>query len=641
MAEKYATHNVYLESADFYVLIIEFPEEDINDKLAVLASEKGLIYRPFYEDFIIGHCMANTGPFFYHVRRRPELLTKFSDIRREALELVYKYSPGFRPENLVINQNNVIKTKSSVRKDEKVRPLVSNELWDQEPPLSSFGPAFVTGAPAKDKDDNPFLEEEPGTPSADNPFTSGGDEDVGVPYELVGHRWDAVGISVNVRKYEDSEPTLIALLGGTPFESARGYHLLIVQRCIEDFADVFQVLDEIGISKKIAPATIVEDLYNIAISFNPFLKLEEVDLKTIRKKYKEQQREKMRNNKRTAAAGSEDRVVSTGHTKRFADVPKEKLLKLQELLQEKVVGQKEALAVVAEAIQRAAVGLKREHEPVGVFLFTGSTGVGKTETAKALAECLDAKLVRIDCQEYQQPHEPAKLVGSPPGYIGYEDGGHLTKEVGANPFSVILFDEIEKAHSNFHERVLQIIDDGVLTDNKGKKISFSQTIIIMTSNIGVKEVEDIGRAVGFGDSFQETDEKSGKAREEALKRKFKPEFLNRIDEVVNFRRLEKNDYLSILDILLKEVNGQIKSSKAITLTTTAAAKDFLLDKGIDKKFGARPLRRAIKRYLNTPLAQLLLADTLESNTKINVSVSPDKESLTFKAAAKSKKSKDT
>ncbi len=157
MADRYTTHNVFLESADFNILVIEFPEEDVNDKLSLLATEKGLIYKHFYEDFVLGTCMANSGPFFYHIRRRPELLTKFDKIRNEALGLVFRYSPGFEPNNIVINQNNVLKTRASVRPDEMVRPLTENDLWDQNPPLSSFGPAIITGAPSKD---NPFREDD-------------------------------------------------------------------------------------------------------------------------------------------------------------------------------------------------------------------------------------------------------------------------------------------------------------------------------------------------------------------------------------------------------------------------------------------------------------------------------------------------
>jgi len=640
MSKRYTTHNVYLESADFYVLVIEFPDEDINDKLSLLAAEKGLIYQSFYEDFVIGTCMANAGPFFYHIRKRPELMMKFASIRKEALSLIFEHSPGFKPENIVINQNNILKTKGTVKEDEAVRPLTENDLWDQEPPLSNFGPATITDAPRKD--DNPFLDDDEdgmlmedagvGSDNDENPFAdSGGGPDI--PYELVRHKWDKIGLFVVVRKYEESEDALISLLGGTPFETTPGYHLLIVERCIEDFADVFQLLDQMGVSSKISPENLVEELYNIAISYNPFLKLDNVDLSSIRKEYQARRKSDMMNNKQMSAAGK--RKYATASKKRFSDVPRETLLNLDAAMKKKIVGQDEAVETIADAIQRASVGLKRSHEPLGSFLFTGNTGVGKTETAKALAECLGANLVRIDCQEYQMPHEATKLTGSPPGYVGYEDGGHLAKDVAKHPFSVVLFDEIEKAHSSFHERVLQIIDDGVITDNKGNKVSFDNCVLIMTSNIGVKEVDSLNRAVGFGDVHSSDEAKTAKAREQALKKKFKPEFLNRIDEIVHFRKLDKSDYLHILEILLEEVHSQIETSKNVHLNFNAGAKNFLLDKGIDRKFGARPMRRAIKKYLNTPLARAILRDEILAHSKVNVNLKPERDGLTFRTVKRS------
>ncbi|KKL97872.1 hypothetical protein LCGC14_1830050, partial [marine sediment metagenome] len=322
---------------------------------------------------------------------------------------------------------------------------------------------------------------------------------------------------------------------------------------------------------------------------------------------------------------------------RLLDIPRERLLGLFDELKKQVVGQDPALNNISEAVQRASVGLKRDHEPLGVFMFTGNTGVGKTETAKVLAEVLDAQLVRIDCSEYQHAHEVAKLTGSPPGYVGYEDGGHLVKEVAKNPFSVVLFDEIEKAHSHFHERVLQIIDDGILTDNKGKKISFRETMIIMTSNIGVKEVSGIGQTVGFGDVADASEDKTAKARGEALKKKFKPEFLNRVDDIVHFKTLERDDYMHILDILLDEVQEQLQKSQKMKLNFNVGAKNFLLDKGIDKKFGARPMRRVIKSYLNTPLAVCILKDEINNMSKVTVSLKPDKTGLTFRQKGKKAK----
>jgi len=653
--KEYVTHKVFLESADFHIMIIEYPDGDVNDKLSLLSPDKGLMYRVFYEDFVLGTCMANSSPFFYHLRRRRELYEKVEEIRSEALKLVYKYCPAFIPDNVVINDNNVLKVKTTVG-TEDVRPLTSNSLWKQDPPLSDFGPAVITSAPEKDNSKNPFLDDDdedtddldpntppiPGNTPVNNPFTDapgggggGGRDDI--PYELIGHRWKKVGIGLNIRQYEEEEETASALLGGTPFESARGYHLLVVHLCIEDFSDIFHLLDTMGVTKKTPPAMLVEELYEIVIQYNPFLKLENVDLKKIRSDFKDKQRSRQKNNRRMSAAGNEDRTDTLGKNKKFTDVPKETLINLKAKLKKHIVGQDDAIDMVTDAIQRASVGLKRDHEPLGCFLLTGNTGVGKTETAKALAEVLDAHLVRVDCQEYQQPHEVAKLTGSPPGYVGYDEGGHLTKEVMKNPFSIVLFDEIEKAHVNFHERVLQILDDGVLTEAKGgKKVSFKQCFIIMTSNIGVKEVDSVGKTMGFGGEHEIDEEKTAKARGEALKKKFKPEFLNRVDDVIHFRLLQRVDYMHILDILLQEVNDQIGKSQGIALSFNVGAKNFLLDNGIDKKFGARPMRRAIKKYLNTQLAKAILSEDLDEGSKVTVSVTKDKKGLTFRQTTKKK-----
>lgn len=662
MSKEYVTHKVFLESADFHIMIIEYPDADVNDKLSLLSPDKGLMYRMFYEDFVLGTCMANSSPFFYHLRRRRELYEKVEEIRAEALQLVYRYCPAFLPENVVINDNNVMKVKSTVKNGEETRPLTSNALWDQDPPLSDFGPAVITSAPDREDSKNPFLDDEDdlddlddldpgappiaGTPPINNPFTDtpqsgGGGNGDDIPYELVGHRWKKVGIGLNIRQYEADDDTASALLGGTPFESARGYHLLIVHLCIEDFSDIFHLLDTMGVTKNNPPAQLCEELYEIVIQYNPFLKLENVDLKKIRADFKEKQKSKQKNNRRMSAAGNEDRTATLGKHKKFSDVPKSTLVNLKAKLKEHIVGQDEAIEMVTDAIQRASVGLKREHEPLGCFLLTGNTGVGKTETAKALAEVLEAHLVRVDCQEYQQPHEVAKLTGSPPGYVGYDEGGHLTKEVMKNPFSIVLFDEIEKAHGNFHERVLQILDDGVLTEAKGgKKVSFKQCFIIMTSNIGVKEVDNVGKTMGFGGEHEADETKTASARASALKKKFKPEFLNRVDDVIHFRLLERGDYMHILDILLAEVNDQISKSQGITLTFNLGAKNFLLDNGIDKKYGARPMRRAIKKYLNTQLAKAILSEELEEGSKVTVGLSRDKKSLSFRQTNTKRKAED-
>jgi len=422
MAENFITHNVYLESADFYVLIIEFPDEDVNDKLAILAREKGLIYKQYYEDFTLGTCLANSSPFFYHLHMRQSLMEKYEEIRAETLAAAYQFNPGLLPENVFINSNNVLKTESTIKKGETVRPLIDNDQWDQDPPLSDFGPTLIGSAPVKEDDDNPFKDDDEEVPnleaptSPDNPYTDntgggGNSGDGDVPYELVGFRWDKLGLLINIKKFEETEENLVALIGGSPFETTSGYHLLIVQLCIDDFSDVFHLLDTVGVSHNVSPNQLMQELYEIAIGENPFLKLENVDLKEVKTRYRKLHARKNKNNRRMAAAAQPDRIINKKRKKRFSDLPKEKLLGLCDELKKQVVGQDPALKNIAEAVQRASVGLKRDHEPLGVFMFTGNTGVGKTETAKVLAGVLDAQLVRIDCSEYQHAHEVAKLTG--------------------------------------------------------------------------------------------------------------------------------------------------------------------------------------------------------------------------------------
>jgi len=655
MAARYQVHKVFLKSADFHVLLVEFPEEDITDKLTILSTERGLIYKSYYEDFVLNTCMVNAGGFFYHIKRRPELLEKFGNVRDEALAEVYKVSPGFKPENIVINSNNVFKTRNSVRSDEEVRNLIDNDLWGVDPPMTSFGPAIITNSPQKtdDEEENPFKDpDENGSipaisdndPDADkNPFIKDTDSDNGsggedgeIPYELIGHRWQRLGIHVNIRQYQEIDGVVAALLGGKPFKTIRGYHFLIAELCIEDYTDILHLIDTMGVTKTIQPHLLAEELYDMAVLYNPFLKFESVDLESIRREYKEKEREKQRRNvrnRKSASFAAEERTAATAKRgPKFSEVPREKLAGLAAALKKRIIGQDAAIDMIADAVLRASVGLKKAEQPVGAFLFMGYTGVGKTETAKVLAEELcGGSLVRVDCSEYQHSHEVAKLTGSPPGYVGYDDGGHLTREIAKKPFSVVLFDEVEKAHGNFHERVLQVLGDGLLTDNKGRKVSFADTIVIMTSNIGVKDVENISKAVGFGDEAVWSHDKQKDAYEGAAKKKFKPEFLNRIDEIVTFRRLEREDYMSILDVMLEEVNGQIQKGKTITLSFNVGAKNLLLDQGIDKKLGARPLWRTIKKYLSTPLAKAIISGDIKDGSKVVVGVDKEKTALTFKS----------
>jgi len=310
----------------------------------------------------------------------------------------------------------------------------------------------------------------------------------------------------------------------------------------------------------------------------------------------------------------------------------ERLLSLEAVLHERVVGQKKAVGAVAEAIRRARAGVKDPKRPVGSFIFLGPTGVGKTELARTLAEYLfgeDDAMIRIDMSEYQEKHTVSRLVGAPPGYVGYEEAGQLTEAVRRRPYSVVLFDEIEKAHPDVFNTLLQILDDGRLTDAKGRTVNFQNTVIIMTSNVGSQHLVS-ERQFGFtardGVDFRETERRA----REALERSFRPEFLNRIDEIIVFQPLTKGDVLEIVDIMLGRLNKHLESQK-VSVEITQSAKEFLAEEGYDPKFGARPLARAIRRFIENPLSSRIIGGEFDSGDTVVVDRSQDgRDELTFK-----------
>ena len=292
---------------------------------------------------------------------------------------------------------------------------------------------------------------------------------------------------------------------------------------------------------------------------------------------------------------------------RIAQTESNKLAKLPELIKGKVIGQDDAVYKVVKAIQRNRAGLKDPNKPIGSFIFLGQTGVGKTQLAKILAKELfdnEDTLIRIDMSEYMEKFAISRLVGAPPGYVGYEEGGQLTEKVRRKPYSVILLDEVEKAHPDVFNMLLQVLDDGYLTDSLGRKIDFRNTIIIMTSNIGARKLKEFGQGIGFGTQAMK-EQKDSNARgviENALKKAFAPEFLNRIDDVVVFNSLEKEDIHKIIDIELEKLLIRIKDL-GYDLQLTDTAKDFIAEKGFDKQYGARPLKRAIQKYVEDALAE--------------------------------------
>ncbi len=328
---------------------------------------------------------------------------------------------------------------------------------------------------------------------------------------------------------------------------------------------------------------------------------------------------------------------------RIAQTESNKLAKLPELIESKVIGQKEAVLKIARSIQRNRAGLKDPNRPIGSFIFLGQTGVGKTQLAKVLArELFDSEdaLIRIDMSEYMEKFAISRLVGAPPGYVGYEEGGQLTEKVRRKPYCVVLLDEIEKAHPDVFNMMLQVLDDGYLTDSLGRKIDFKNTIIIMTSNVGARQLKDFGQGVGFGTSarISQADDNSKSIIENALKKTFAPEFLNRIDDVIVFNALEKEDINLIIEIELEKLYARIAELGYI-LAISDEAKAFIAEKGFDRQFGARPLKRAIQKYVEDALAEEIITSKIIVGDEIYMDLDTDKNELTVEVQKKEQPAK--
>ena len=314
--------------------------------------------------------------------------------------------------------------------------------------------------------------------------------------------------------------------------------------------------------------------------------------------------------------------------KKLTQDENDKLKSLEEILHKRVVGQNEAVEAVAKAIRRGRVGLKDPKRPIGSFLFLGPTGVGKTELSKALAECLfgnEDSMIRIDMSEFMEPHSVSKLIGSPPGYVGFDEGGQLTEKIRQKPYSVLLFDEVEKANPDVMNLMLQILEDGRLTDSQGRTVNFKNTVVIMTSNIGAKMITDrkmLGFSIGSSDSKAEENKQYESTKKDVmdeLKKEFKPEFINRIDEIIVFHKLAQDDIMKIIEIMLAQVEKRLKANN-LNVEIDESVKKLVFEKGFDKNYGARPLRRAIQTYVEDEISEAILDGKVAENKKSVVKV---------------------
>ena len=314
----------------------------------------------------------------------------------------------------------------------------------------------------------------------------------------------------------------------------------------------------------------------------------------------------------------------------------ERLKGLAPALKSKVIAQDSAIDLLARAIRRSRVGLKNPNKPIGSFLFLGPTGVGKTLLAKELAEQMfgtsDA-LIRVDMSEFMEKFAVSRLVGAPPGYVGYEDGGQLTEKVRRKPYSIILLDEIEKAHQDVFNILLQVMDEGRLTDSESRTVDFRNTIIIMTSNLGSRQIQEYGRGIGFGTSDAGTDLARQDIIRKALNKSFAPEFINRIDEIITFNQLDREAVGRIVGIELSQLMSRMEGM-GYTLSVTDGAREFLADKGYSREYGARPLKRAIQTYVEDKLAELMIDGECPAGSTLTIDVNPEKTDLTASVGAK-------
>ncbi|SKB35527.1 ATP-dependent Clp protease ATP-binding subunit ClpC [Salegentibacter holothuriorum] len=403
--------------------------------------------------------------------------------------------------------------------------------------------------------------------------------------------------------------------------------------------DLERKLEEVRINKN---SVVKKQKYEEAAKLRDDEKNLEKELQIAQEKWEEESKK----HKETVDEDSVADVVSmmTGvPVNRIAQTESNKLVELPKKIKGKVIGQDDAVGKVVKAIQRNRAGLKDPNKPIGSFIFLGQTGVGKTQLAKVLARELfdnDDSLIRIDMSEYMEKFAISRLIGAPPGYVGYEEGGQLTEKVRRKPYAVILLDEVEKAHPDVFNMLLQVLDDGYLTDSLGRKIDFRNTIIIMTSNIGARKLKDFGQGVGFGTSSQrsQADENARGVIENALKKAFAPEFLNRIDDVVIFNSLEREDIHKIIDIELVKLFSRI-GSLGYSLTLSDKAKDFIAEKGFDKQYGARPLNRAIQKYIEDALAEEIITAKLKEGDKIFMDLDEEKNELTIKIDKKIEETK--
>jgi len=594
----YKVSQVKLDTVNYMLRIIQIPQSEMNDKLTYFSRERGLISKFLFEDFLIVVCIPEVHAFVQQLQQLGISKDEFVKIRSEVVSKVLEINPLFKPENLMINQNQVLKLAEGP-KNAMDTPLTENPHWGKDPTAQPIPP--IEDKKELDKSKLQLKD---------------------LSYTKKQQYWRRLGQYVIVKYFDPGSEAVI--LGNKQFTTRHAFEQYIVAVCIDEVEDLFTRIDKMNL--RISPPVLVHELYELCQKANPSLNYD-VFKDMISPSEESGAVDPFESLQASMGEGLEKTGTDAqekGRVKSFRQVKKEKLLSINDDIKKKVVGQDVAIDTLIEAIQRASVGLRDPNQPIGSFIFTGYTGVGKSYTAKVLAEELLGSrngLVVIDCSEYAAEHEYAKLIGAPSGYIGHEHGGYLTNAIKKHPFSIILFDEIEKASEKVHQLMLQIMDEARLTDGKGVLVSFKDTILVMTSNVGVKEMQTIEKTIGFGNVADLNKTNRDKALKDALKSKFKPEFLNRITDIVHFDPLTKSDYFKVIKLEFEKLKRNLRLNQTeyskLDLKFDKTLYNFVYKTGIDEKLGARPLIRAIEREISNPLATKLLKENIDcATTKI-------------------------
>ena len=610
----YKLKKLYIEEIDYELLIIELPEEEVEDSLAYFAKEKGRITKEYYDDYLLATFVANINQM---IQKLSKGLTdtkepvNMEELRQFIITKIIEYNPSLSYDNITINKHGVLKLKANC--DDGVI-LSENKYWNFKKEEKPDEQSIVI------KEQNTLK------PIED------------IEYSVQKIWWKRLGIYIEVKKFDSGD--LTSILQNRIFQSRTSFATFVVTLCVIDYEGLFQLLDTMGVPTRVAPPLLMHEICELCLVANPFLTFDNSQSLLKDKESKTDTPNKTKQAGSTSATMNKY-VESNKQKKTFKDIPNEDLLNLGMNMKVSLIGQDEAVDNLVEAIQRASVGLKNPEKPIGSFMFAGKTGCGKTLASKVLADELIRdrdSLITIDCSEYSADHEYSKLIGAPPGYVNSDQGGILTNAVMKNPFSVVVFDEIEKASDKIYQLLLQVLEEGRLTDNKGNIVQFKDTVIILTSNIGVDEVASIKKTIGFGNVAEVTEEKKATAIGDAIKKKFKPEFLNRLDEIIYFKDLTPEDYKKIIDIELYKLNDNLQANdtkyKTLKLEFAKSIKSVIYDEGVDAEYGARPIKRAIERVIATPLAVKLLSGKVKAESIVKIGAKKGKAIFTVAAPKK-------